>query len=160
MQLKMILLQKTLTIKLSSSLLTLWEVERDAPITVLHMTIDGQPVPMEIDRGAAKMIIGTFPWPLMAKGTFHKFWPRRSLDKTGVRVQSYLGEHIPVVGSTLVKITYQHQTADLPLIVVNGTLTNKSWLGKIQLNWSQINYTQRPKLHEMLDKYSQVSVTS
>ena len=32
----------------------------------------------------------------------------------------------------------------------------RSWLGKIQLNWNQINYIQRPQLHEMLDKYSQV----
>ena len=26
----------------------------------------------------------------------------------------------------------------------------------MQLNWSQINYAPKPKLHDMLDKYSQV----
>ena len=102
------------------------------------MTLDGQPVTMEVDTGAAKTI--------MPEKTFHKLWPGRSLDKTNVRLQSYLGEPIPVVGSALVQ--YLEQTDDFPLIVVKGS----SWL-EIQLNWSQINYTQRPQLH---DKYSQV----
>ena len=61
--------------------------ERDAPITVC-MTLDGQPVTMEVDTGADKTI--------MPEKTFHKLWPGRSLDKTNVILQSYLGEPIPL----------------------------------------------------------------
>ena len=126
--------------------------ERDAPITVC-MAVDGQPVNMEVDTGAAKTI--------MPEKAFRKLWPGRSLDKTDVRLQSYLGEPIPVVGSVIVQVEYEDQRANLPLIVhvVKGnrpTLLGRSWLGKVRLNWSQINYTQRPQLHVLLDKYSEV----
>ena len=106
---------------------------------------------MEVDTGAAKTI--------MPEKTFRELWPRRSLDKTDVQLQSYLGEPIPVVGSAVVHTNYQNQTADLPLIVVKGTkhtLLGRSWLHKIRLNWSQINCVQKPQLHQLLDKYSEV----
>ena len=44
--------------------------ERDAPITVC-ITLDGKPVTMEVDTGAAKTI--------MSGKTFRKLWPGRSL---------------------------------------------------------------------------------
>ena len=124
--------------------------ERDAPITACIM-LDGKPVTMEIDTGAAKTI--------MSGKTFHKLWPGRSLDSTPVRLQSYLGESIPVLGSTLVHTSYESQTADLSLIVVEGnkpTLLGRNWLNKIRLNWGQIKYVYKPQLHELLDKYSGV----
>ena len=123
--------------------------ERDAPITVCIM-LDGEPVTMEVDTGAAKTMSGK---------TFHKLWPGRSLDSTPVRLQSYLGESIPVLGSTLVHTSYESQTADLSLIVVEGnkpTLLGRNWLNKIRLNWGQIKYVYKPQLHELLDKYSGV----
>ena len=96
--------------------------ERDAPITVC-LTLDGKQVTMEVDTGAAKTI--------MSEKAFRKLWPRRSLDKTEVRLQSYMGEPIPVVGSVVVSTTDENQTADLPLIVVKGnepTLLGRGWL--------------------------------
>ena len=124
--------------------------ERDAPITV-SMTVDGQLINMEVDTGASKTI--------MSEKAFRKLWPERSLDKTDVRLQSYLGEPIPVVGSVIVQVEYEKLRASLLLIVVKSnrpTLLGRSWLGKVRLNWSQINYLQRPQLHVLLDKYSQV----
>ena len=106
--------------------------ERDAPITVC-ITLNGKPVSMEVDTGAAKTI--------MPEKTFRELWPGRSLDKTDVQLQSYLGEPIPVLGSALVHTNYQKQTADLPLIVVKGnkhTLLGRNWLYQIRLNWGQI----------------------
>ena len=66
--------------------------EQDAPITVC-ITLDGKPMTMEVDTGASKTI--------MSEKTFQKLWPGRSLDETNVRLQSYLGEPIPVVGSAV-----------------------------------------------------------
>ena len=50
------------------------------------MTMDGRPVTMEANTGAAKII--------MPEKSFCKLWPGRSLDKIDVRLQSYLGEPI------------------------------------------------------------------
>ena len=99
--------------------------ERDAPITLCIM-LDGKPVTMEVDTGAAKTI--------MSGKTFHKLWPGRSrLDSTPVRLQSYLGDpYLYWVRSILVHtILYESQTADLSLIVVEGnkpTLLGRNWL--------------------------------
>ena len=54
----------------------------NAPITV-HMTLDGKPVTLEVDTGAARTI--------MSEEAYHKLWPTRSLDRN-VQLQSYLGE--------------------------------------------------------------------
>ena len=87
--------------------------ERAAPITVnMAVDVDGQPVNMEVDTGASKTI--------MSEKAFRKLWPGRSLDKTDVRLQSYLGEPIPVVGSAIVQVEYEEQRASLPLIVVKS----------------------------------------
>ena len=124
--------------------------ERDAPITVC-ISLDVKPVSMEADTSAAKTI--------MPEKTFHELWPVRSLDKTEVQLQSYLGEPIPVLGSALVHTNYQNQTADLPLIVVKGnkhTLLGRNWLYQIRLNWGQIKCVQKPQLHQLLDRYREV----
>ena len=95
----------------------------------------------------------------MSEEAYGKLWPTRSLDRTDVELQSYLGEPIPVVGSAVVHTNYENQTADLPLIVVKGnkpTLLGRSWLHKINLNWNQIKRVQMPELQQLLDKYSEV----
>ena len=64
-----------------------------------------------------------------------------------------------MLGSALVHTNYQKQTADLPLIVVKGnkhTLLGRNWLYQIRLNWGQIKCVQKPQLHQLLDKYSEV----
>ena len=51
-----------------------------------------------------------------------KLWPGRSLDNTTVRLQTYACESQEVVGSAAVQVGYESQTAELPLIVVEGDL--------------------------------------
>ena len=81
--------------------------ERDASITVC-MKLDGKPVTMEVDTGAAKTIT--------CEETLHKLWPGRGLDKTDVRLQSYLGEPIQVVGSAVVNTTVNPEIFTVILI--------------------------------------------
>ena len=102
--------------------------ERDAPITV-SMTVDGQLVNMEVDTGASKTI--------MSEKAFRKLWPGRSLDKTDVRLQSYLGEPIPVVGSVIVN---EKQRASLPLIVVKSCWVEVGWERSDSIGARSITY--------------------
>ena len=81
------------------------------PPIKIKVEVDECLVGMEVDTGAAMSI--------MAINTFRKLWPRRSLDKTAVKLQNYSGESIPVLGMTSSKVTYEGQQATLPLMTLD-----------------------------------------
>lgn len=93
---------------------------------------------MEVDTGAAVSI--------MSQTTFDELWPNRSKAPSMVRLQSYSAEPISVVGSIEVAVEYQEQSAELPLVIVEGngpTLLGRHWLKHIRLDWRGI----RPSPH-------------
>ena len=123
---------------------------RQPPIQV-HVEVDNCSVPMEVDTGASVSI--------MSEATYHKLWPRRGLSAANIRLQTYSKEPIAVVGSTDVQVSYEGQTAQLPLVVVKGaghTLMGRNWLSRIRLNWSKIHHTSSPGLSELLNKYDEI----
>ena len=67
---------------------------------------------MEVDTGAVISI--------MSQAIFDELWPIWSKAPSTVRLQSYSGEPISVVGSTEVAVEYQEQSAELPLVIVEG----------------------------------------
>ena len=63
------------------------------------------------------------------------------------------------MGSTDVQVSYEGQTAQLPLVVVKGvgpTLMGRNWLSRIRLNWSKIHHTSSPGLSELLNRYDEI----
>ena len=63
------------------------------------------------------------------------------------------------MGSATVQVGYESQTAELPLIVVKGdgaTLLGRNWLNKIKLNCRKIQQVRQPRLHSLLEQYSEV----
>ena len=135
-------------------------VKSSHPPIKVPVGVDGCMITMEVDTGASLS--------LMAQATFSELWPGRSLDKSEVKLQGYSQEPIKVVGSTAVKVTYEGQTAQLPLIVVEGngpTLLGRNWLQggqKVQLDWKNIFFTQstqgglNTKLQDILTRYQEV----
>ena len=106
---------------------------------------------MEVDTGASMS--------LMPETTYRRLWPGRSLSATSVRLSTYSKEPIPVVGSTQVQVAYEGQSAQLPLIVVQGEgpiLLGRNWLQKIQLNWNKIHYTPSAGLEELLGRFPEI----
>ena len=103
-------------------------------------------VPMEVDTGASMSI--------MSEATYYKLWPRRSLSTTHIRLQTYPNRCI--VGSTDVQVSYEDQTAQLPLVVVKGAgpaLLGRNWISK---NWSNIIHWSCLGLSEPLRKYEEI----
>ena len=120
------------------------------PIKV-HVLVDNCSVPMEVDTGASVTLI--------SESTFFQLWPGRGLSETSVRLQTYSKEPLVVMGTTEVDVSYQGQSATLPLVVVKGqgpTLLGRNWLGKIRLNWGEIHYTRSPGLHQLLGEYEEI----
>jgi hypothetical protein len=126
--------------------------ERHQPPIKVQVGVDKYMVTMEVDTGASMTI--------MSKPTYHKLWPGRSLSHSSIKLQNYSKEPIPVVGTTTVQVCYEGQTAQLPLLVVQGsgpTLFGRNWLDSIKLNWGQIFSVQyNGDLQDVLSKYDQV----
>ena len=67
---------------------------------------------MEIDTGASLTIV--------SKRTTREQWPKLTVLSSRVKLHSYSGEAIPVLGTVDVVVKYGEQTPTLPLLVVKG----------------------------------------
>ena len=96
---------------------------------------------MEVDTGALCSVI--------SEETYKTLWGDNppKLNPTDVKLHTYTGETIQILGSVSVDVEYQEQQEKLDLLVVEGagpTLMGRDWLHKIRLDWRR-NVEQ--KLH-------------
>ena len=73
----------------------------------------GAPLTMEIDTGASLLLI--------SKATYSQLWTEReapTLEKTFIRLCTYTGEELRLVGKAVVKVCYGSQEELLDLFVV------------------------------------------
>ncbi len=115
------------------------------PPILVSLHLDSMEVSMDVDTGASLSV--------MSDKQCNKLWPGRSLKPT------YSKEPLKVMGSLDVKVGYEQQEVKLPLIIVKGngpTLLGRDWLKVIKLNWSRINCTRAPALHELIEKYAEI----
>ena len=104
---------------------------------------------MQLDTGASLS--------LMAETTFREHWLQRSLSSSQVRLCSYSGETIPVLG--VVNVTCKGQSHQMPLIIVRGsgrTLMGRNWLQLFKLDWQEIYLLQNTTVNltqQIVQKY-------
>jgi hypothetical protein len=120
--------------------------KKAAPITV-DVQIEGAWVEMEVDTGAEVSVISEKTW--------QKHFPEQKLKPSQVILKTYTDGIIPVVGEASVNVSYEKQSAKLPLIVVSGVghnLMGRDWLHSIRLNWKGIAKvsSERPSSLEAL----------
>ena len=71
--------------------------------------------------------------------------PDCSLDQlhpTNIKLCTYTGEDVRVLGMFDVKIQYESQVTELPVFVVGGVgpnLFGRSWMNQLRLNWQKLN---------------------
>ena len=102
------------------------------PITV-KLQVNHRKLTMEVDTGAAVSII--------SEETQKKLFPDARLIRAPVKLRTYTGEPMPVVGEMSVEVKYGSQTSRLTLIVVEGTgpsLFGHDWLQHLRLDWKSI----------------------
>ena len=78
----------------------------------LNVNVQGKTISMELDTRAAVSLI--------SEVTYNNFFSEVSLKKSTVKLKSYSGEDIPVIGQTEVLVKYNQQEENLPLLVVKG----------------------------------------
>ena len=122
------------------------------PIKV-NLTVNQKPLTMELDTGAS--------YSLISEQTYKATWPEGapSLEQSTVKLHTYTGEQVVVVGSITVTVCYNAQVVELPLLIVKGegpSLFGRNWLSKIKLDWCAINQVTSQVYQKVVDKYPEV----
>ena len=108
------------------------ETKSSQPITV-DLQVEGKPLTMEVDTGAAVAII--------SEHTRKEILPQTKPHASKIILKTYTDERMPVVGELTVEVSYGQQCKKLPLIVVEGegpSLLGRNWLKDIRLDWTTI----------------------
>lgn len=119
---------------------------REAGIMV-ELHLEGKPCTMDLDTGASLTIVSEKIWKDISKD--------QALDKSSVRLTTYTGEAIEILGQKDVLVEYQNQRCCLPLVVVGGqgpALFGRNWLEHLNLDWGSIK-TLRTELDQLLQKH-------
>lgn len=121
----------------------------------VEVSINGQPIVMVVDTGAAVSIIPDS----LRRSKFSEI----SLLPCSTVLQTYTGEALEVLGKVVVDVQYQQQPAKkLALVVVNSDgpcLFGRDWLAHFRLDWKQIanvNVAVPDELTNLLAKYDEV----
>jgi len=105
---------------------------------------------MALDTGASVSLV--------LERTLRKLFPRVPLEHSEIRLSTYSGEGLPVLGKRTVQVRYGTQEAYLPLIVVKGSgssLFGRNWLEAIKIDWGSIKQMLKPVDH-LLSKHQQL----
>ena len=118
---------------------------------VVTLTVGGKSLQFEIDTGASLSLV--------SEATYRELWPDTPLHDTTVKLKTYTGTPLKVLGIMQATVCYSQQSASLPLLVIAGTgasLMGRNWLEKIILNWNSIHKVNSDKLQTVLTQYSEV----
>lgn len=120
------------------------------PIMV-ELEIEKSPLKMEIDTGCGVSIVNQrfYEEELKEKNI--------ELQKSDVKLRTFTGESIPVVGKCQVKVGYQGKEMVLPLMVVGcdggPALFGRDWLERMPLKWEEIMRVEvKESTQEKIDK--------
>jgi len=119
------------------------------------LLVEGHLLTMEIDTGAAISLVSEET----VHSSFMKDLPCQSTD---VRLRTYTGESVPVLGKLMVKVEKDEAILTLPLLVVKGSgmaLMGRDWLQKLKLDWENIfNFYPTLSLQQVLDCHKSVFI--
>ena len=102
--------------------------QRRSPCQV-DIFMEGTPLSMEVDTGSVVSLV--------SKNKQKELFPDASLDTSQVKLTTYTGEQMDVVGQWNVQVQYGQQSKILPLIVVTGdglSLLRRNWLKHLRLD--------------------------
>ena len=118
---------------------------------IIHVKLNNVLVPMELDTGASLTVIN--------QPTYNKIGAESvsPIKESKVKLKTYTGECIPILGTINVHVQYNAQEEGLSLLVVDGggpNLIGREWLGKLKLNLAIIHsLAPQTTLNEVLDRH-------
>jgi len=122
---------------------------------VEEVLINGVPVRMELDTGASASIISQETYQFIAAQS-----EVPPLQNSTLKLTTYTGERIKLLGSTAVPVSYGQREETLVLHVVTGrgpSLMGRDWLSKLEVSIGMINSLEDSnQLDDLLEEYSDV----
>nr|XP_055071051.1 uncharacterized protein K02A2.6-like [Misgurnus anguillicaudatus] len=118
---------------------------------IVKPEVEGIPLEMELDTGAAVSLIST--------ETYNKILKHLPLCSTDIVLRTYTGQALNPEGVIDVHVKMGKQTAVLPLYVVHGDyppLYGREWLRQIKLNWKEIKTVKLKTLGAVLEKHAAI----
>ena len=118
------------------------------------LELNGKPLEMEVDTGAAVSIISEL--------TKKTMFPTATLSKTPVTLRTYSADPLTVLGKLSVEVKYRDYVGTHSLFVVEGkgsNLLGRDWLTAIRLDWASIKAVAlgRPAAMEgLISEYAEV----
>ena len=106
---------------------------------------------MELDTGACVSLVSKRTWKNILKAP--------PLESSQIRLKTYSGEPLTVLGQCMVNVDYANKAYRLPLVVVAGkgpSLFGRNWLRKIRLEWGVIQNIEQNPAEDLLDEYSEL----
>ena len=121
------------------------------PIT-LNMPVNSVPVQMELDTGASFSVI--------SESTYKRICKNEPLQESTIRLNTYTGEAIQVLGKLAVKVSHGDQEAELWVQVVAGTgpdLVGRDWLSGFRFTLYNMQALEKPHSTTVEDHLENVS---
>ena len=129
------------------------------PISV-KLSIDAQPLVMELDTGAAVSIV--------SEEQLRKRLPNKKVRPCAIVLRTYTAEKIPLLGEAQLSVEYKGQKHTLTAYITRGAgpcLLGRDWLRKMQLDWKGIVgvpvhsiSSAQAELDTLLKRYQEVFV--
>lgn len=115
--------------------------------------LEGKPVRMEIDTGAAVSLV--------SETVYQKHLQHLPVQPARVVLKTYTGESVAVKGLVKVKVELNGQCLKLPLYIVLGdypSLLGRSWMEKIQIDWPAVRMLSQGEtaLEAILKKHGEL----
>ena len=129
----------------------------------VELQLNGVQTSMEVDTGAAATIINEETYKRIIEGNLVK--NRQQLEPAKVKLRTYTGELVKVIGTLNVIVKYEKQEVELQTLVVEGSgpnLLGRDWLRVVTLNWKElfkmqvVKNNQGSSLEKLVDRYSEV----
>ena len=108
-------------------------LEKPEPSIMVPVKVKGENFSMELDTGASVSIMSEEAW--------RRQLPKVPLEESKIKLKTYTGEALEIIGQAQVEVTYQDQTTKLPLQILkeNGpSLIGRNWLKNMKLNRGSI----------------------
>ena len=91
---------------------------------------------------------------IISEQTQRNLFPNVTLQPSRIKLRTYTGEPIPVLGEMTVDVTYRQNHYTLALFVVEGngpTLFGRSWLEHICLDWKSLGVVTVQKVPSLIE---------
>ena len=95
-----------------------------------EVLINDVPIQMEVDTGASVTVVTEDTYQKIREGSHNQ---TKQLQQSTVRLKTYTGEAIPVLGQVPVKVSCGQNTHTLVVQVVKPDLMGRNWLAALEV---------------------------